>query len=48
MTLSNYLDGNPSYYIGNDGEAYCIEYGHDVTPVDKRYGCRYCSKDDNS
>lgn len=33
---------NPSYYIGDDDEAYCIEYGHDTGPIDSRYGCRYC------
>lgn len=29
-------------YVGEDGERYCTEYGHDATPLDGRYGCRYC------
>jgi len=36
---------NPSYYF-KDGDTYCTEPGHDTTPLDSRYGCRYCPEGD--
>lgn len=37
---------NPSYYTGEDGQDYCTEPGHDTGPLDSRYGCRYCPKEE--
>jgi hypothetical protein len=37
---------NPSYYTDENGDAYCIEDGHDTEPLDSRYGCRHCPKEE--
>jgi len=40
----SHVPQNPSYYLTDDTlEPHCLEH---TEPIDSRYGCRYCTKED--